>query len=440
MRAVAYIRVSNQDQVDGHSLDAQGRQFQECCVTRNFEPLGIYREEGKSAHSDSISKRPVLRQLLEDAAHGKFDVVVVHTLDRWARNLKVLLETVAVLNQHGVGLVSITENLDWSTPEGRLVARTLGSFGEFFSDMLGTHVKKGISERAHQGRHLGAVPFGYQSCWENKQLVCDPEHTGGVHIDPREAEAVRELFRRYASGLTTTTQLATWMNVQGFRTRNKHRSRGGDGNATAEPRLFTNASVRVILHNAFYAGKVRHRDQVLPGCHKPLVTEGLYQAVQAALKRNSGRSETLHPRPEREYLLKGLIRCAHCGLPMWAQTYANGHRYYREQKGSRGSGYCVDRSGSMPCSVPEDQMGRIIQAILLPETWMDRVLARIHLADEVDRVQQERQMTGQRLKRLGKAYVDGLYPDDDYRREKRALDREANHPCGSWHRRRHESG
>ncbi len=53
---------------------------------------------------------------------------------------------------------------------------------------------------------------------------------------------------------------------------------------------------------------------------------------------------------------------------------------------------------------------------------MDRVLARIHLADEVERVQQERQLTGQRLKRLGKAYVDGLYPDDDYRREKRALE------------------
>ena len=53
---------------------------------------------------------------------------------------------------------------------------------------------------------------------------------------------------------------------------------------------------------------------------------------------------------------------------------------------------------------------------------MDRVLARIHLADEVERIQQERQLTGQRLKRLGKAYVDGLYPDDDYRREKRVLE------------------
>ncbi len=58
----------------------------------------------------------------------------------------------------------------------------------------------------------------------------------------------------------------------------------------------------------------------------------------------------------------------------------------------------------------------------MPEAWMDRVLARIHLGDEIERIQQERQQTRQRLKRLGKAYVDGLYPDNDYRREKRALE------------------
>jgi len=49
-------------------------------------------------------------------------------------------------------------------------------------------------------------------------------------------------------------------------------------------------------------------------------------------------------------------------------------------------------------------------------------LARVHLADEVEKIGQERRLTEQRLKRLGKAYVDGLYPDDDYRREKRALE------------------
>ena len=173
MKGVAYVRVSDASQVEGHSLDAQARLFYELCRSRGWEPVGIYREEGKSAHTDSIARRPVFRQLLDDAAHGRFGVVVVHTLDRWARNTRVMLDSVAILNRHDVALVSITENIDWSTPEGRLVARTLGSFGEFFSDMLGTHIKKGISERAHQGRHLGGVPFGYGSCYDKGLLKCN---------------------------------------------------------------------------------------------------------------------------------------------------------------------------------------------------------------------------------------------------------------------------
>ena len=87
-----------------------------------------------------------------------------------------------------------------------------------------------------------------------------------------------------------------------------------------------------------------------------------------------------------------------------------------------GAGYCVGRSGSMPCHVPDDQMGKIVSAIVLPEAWMDRVLAQIQLADEIARVAQERKETEQRLKRLGRAYVDGLYSEDDYRRERRYLE------------------
>ena len=71
---------------------------------------------------------------------------------------------------------------------------------------------------------------------------------------------------------------------------------------------------------------------------------------------------------------------------------------------------------------PDNQIGCIVQAIVLPEAWMDRVLARIHLADDVERVRHERVQTEQRLRRLGTAYVDGLYDDDGYRREKRSLE------------------
>src|SRR5919106_3341353 len=263
MRAVAYIRVSDSSQVEGHSLDAQERLFHELCKNRGWLPGRTYREEGKSAHSDSIAKRPMFRQLLEDAGKGQFEV---------------------------------------------LVARTLGSFGEFFSDTLATHVKKGISERARQGLHLGGIPFGYQPCWEKikgeRQLKCHPEHPGGLHIHPEEGPAVAQLFKRYAFGTTTLSQLASWLNDQGFRTRNMHKLPDPEGNLVAAPRLFTVASVRGILHNPFYLGKVKHQEQLLPGAHEALISEGLFQTVQMALKKNSGRSETLKLHPQGEYLLK----------------------------------------------------------------------------------------------------------------------------------------
>ena len=425
MRAAAYIRVSSQEQVNGHSLDAQERLFLELCQSRGWEPAKIYREEGRSAHVDSISKRPVFRQLLEDASKNEFDVVVVHTLDRWARNTRIALESLGNLAKNNVSLVSITENIDYSTPQGKLMTTMLAGFAEYFSDSLSTHIKKGLGERAHQGRHLGGIPFAFQSCWEGPKggrlLSCEPEHPGGVHLIEEEAEAVRELFLRYSSGTTTLSQLAGWLNAQGIRTRNMHRFRvSKDGIASGS--LFTTASVRGILHNPFYAGKIKHGGQLFPGSHDAIVSQELFDSVQSAMKRNSSRSETLHPRPEREYLLKGLIKCAYCGKSLWAQTLTSGSRLYREQARTRSHIDCPGDSKSIRCEIPDEQIGRLVQAIILPAAWMDRVLARIHLADEMERIEQERRNVDQRLRRLGKAYVDGLYGDDDYKREKLSLE------------------
>ncbi len=99
--------------------------------------------------------------------------------------------------------------------------------------------------------------------------------------------------------------------------------------------------------------------------------------MQANLKRNSGRSTTLTARPAREYLLKGLVRCAHCGLPMWAQTCQYGRQYYREHRGSRGEGACVNAGGAVRCEVVDGQIGRLIESLVLPEDWLDAVLERI---------------------------------------------------------------
>ena len=73
MRAVAYIRVSSLSQVDGHSLDAQERLFKNLCKNRDWEPVEVYREEGRSAHVEAITRRPVFKKLLDDAGKNKFD-------------------------------------------------------------------------------------------------------------------------------------------------------------------------------------------------------------------------------------------------------------------------------------------------------------------------------------------------------------------------------
>ena len=101
-------------------------------------------------------------------------------------------------------------------------------------------------------------------------------------------------------------------------------------------------------------------------------------------------------------------------------------RLYPDYTGSRPASRshieCLAEGKSIPCDIPDDQIGRIVSAIVLPDAWTDRVLAQVHLVDEVERVQQERRDVEQRLRRLGTAYVDGLYSNEDYHREKRFLE------------------
>lgn len=125
------------------------------------------------------------------------------------------------------------------------------------------------------------------------------------------------MFRSYATGTATLAGLAIWLNDSGFRTRNTKKLLGPDGVLVSGPRLFTTASIRGILHNPFYAGLVKHREEVHQGSHEGLVSRETFDLVQVTLRKNSGRSRTLAPRPEREYLLKGIIRCAYCLMPMW---------------------------------------------------------------------------------------------------------------------------
>jgi DNA invertase Pin-like site-specific DNA recombinase len=160
LRAAIYVRVSSTDQLDGFSLDAQLRSARDYCAQRGWIVAHEYAEEGKSARPSDLRRRPEFSRLLTDADGGAFDVVVVHKLDRFARNVGVLMEAARRLTAAATSLVSITENLDYTNPQGKLVLTMLGALAEFYSDNLGQEVKKGFLERSLQGLHNGLLPLG----------------------------------------------------------------------------------------------------------------------------------------------------------------------------------------------------------------------------------------------------------------------------------------
>jgi site-specific DNA recombinase len=96
-RAVAYVRVSDESQVEGHSLAGQRREIRRYCERNGYVLAHVYADEGVSAYTDQISKRPALASLLSDARLGRFDVVIVHTIDRCARNVSVQREALQAL-------------------------------------------------------------------------------------------------------------------------------------------------------------------------------------------------------------------------------------------------------------------------------------------------------------------------------------------------------
>lgn len=141
-RAVGYVRVSDESQVDTFSFDAQRREIRCHCTQHGYQLADVYSDEGFSAHSEKLSDRPALTALLDDAAAGKFDFVVCPTLDRLARNVGVQRQALQRLGAAGVGFRSASEDIDFTTPAGRILLTMLGAASEFFSDQLAVHVAK----------------------------------------------------------------------------------------------------------------------------------------------------------------------------------------------------------------------------------------------------------------------------------------------------------
>jgi DNA invertase Pin-like site-specific DNA recombinase len=159
-RVAIYVRVSSEEQVEGYSLDAQLRAARTYCPERGWEIVAEYVEERKSARYEDLNGRPRFKAMLEAAEARTFDAIVVYKLDRFARNLLVLLTSLNRLGRADISFVSISEQIDYSTPQGRLFLIMLGALAERYSNNLSLETRKGQRERAAQGPFNGLLPFG----------------------------------------------------------------------------------------------------------------------------------------------------------------------------------------------------------------------------------------------------------------------------------------
>ncbi len=348
-RAVAYARFSSDLQRE-ESIEAQLRAIQAYCNEHDFVLLTVYADRGISGTSD---KRPEFQRMIKDSANKQFDAVIVHKLDRFARNRYDSAFYKNILKKNNVRLISVLENLQ-DNPESVILESVIEGMNEYYSLNLSREVRKGLQENALECKVTGGPPaLGYSVDRSTQKYI----------INEYEAEAVRLIFRMYLDGYSYTDIINT-LNNKGYRTR-----RGIP---------FAKNSLYAILRNERYTGVyiyvkdstknpkgkyVRHGeydpDAVIriPGGIPAIISEDDFHRVQAKMKERQHKAAKFSAK--QEYLLSGKIYCGECGSP-----YAGNSRKPRPDHPLYISYKCTRRNQrDTKCSNPEinrDKLERLV--------------------------------------------------------------------------------
>ncbi len=299
-RVACYLRISTDEEHQPFSLGAQETRLGAFIASQpDWEHAKTYTDQFSGAYAE----RPALDQALRDARLGRYDILLVYRVDRFARSLKVLVGLLEELEQAGVAFRSATEPIDTSTPTGRMLVQLLGVFAEFERATIIDRVVAGMERKAARGGWPGgAVPYGLR--------LDDDKH---LAIEPAEFPLVERIFTRYGIDHAGAATIAAELNADACRTRSGRR--------------WSAQAVLFILRNRSYLGEVTFRDV----CHQPdqsLIDPALFEKGQALLAERGESYDRRMTHAHPDYLLTGLITCARCGRNYVGVAAAGrGHRY-----------------------------------------------------------------------------------------------------------------
>lgn len=315
MKAAIYARYSSDNQRE-ESIEAQIRAIREYCQKDNIQIVKIYTDEARSATTDD---RPGFLQMIKDSELGIFDLIIVHKLDRFARDRYDSAFYKRQLKKNGVKLISVLEQLD-DSPESVILESVLEGMAEYYSKNLAREVMKGMKETALQCKHNGGFPpLGYD-------VAEDKTYT----INEREAQAVKIIFDMYANG-KGYSEILSFLNENGYRTQ-----RG---------RKFGKNSIHDILKNEKYTGvyifnrtaskyngkrnnrKYKNDEEIIrvEGGMPRIIDDETWKRVQERMNNNKHAAN----KAKEVYLLSGLIYCGKCGGSMTGiHTYGGRNKGY----------------------------------------------------------------------------------------------------------------
>ncbi len=387
----AYIRVSTVRQGEhGSSLQEQRSAIEAYAKTHDLL-IAEWFEEIESAAKQG---RPTFMRMLAALKRGRAHGVIIHKIDRGARNLKDWAN-LGDLIDGGVEVHFAHESLDMNSRGGRLSADIQAVVAADFIRNLRQETRKGFYGRLKQGLYPIRAPLGYRDMGRGK----------AKEPDPIVAPLVRDAFKLYASGQFNFNELIAELKKRGLRNHN-------GGNISMN-------GLTTMLNNPFYVGliHIRKTNEIFQGIHAPLISKALYDEVQAVLAGKRTGKIIKH-----DHLFRRLIRCAHCGKHLIGETAKGKYVYYRCHTPS--CGVCIREPAV------EDLLSRSFATIRLDHQEMRDLRDMVEdmnksTADDLSQrsTSLQLQLTGceARLARLTDALIDGLIEKELFEDRKSAV-------------------
>lgn len=314
--------------------------------------------------SGGTMDRPAFKKLIRDIQAGKIDCVVVYKVDRLSRSIVDFGRTMEEFEKHGCVFVSVTEQFNTKTPVGRMTLNLMATFAQYERELIAERTSDKMGAARRKGKWVGGMPpLGY-----------DVHPDGGrIVINAEEAEHVRGIFDLYLEK-ESLLEVVHELDGRGWRTKRwttkKGHARGGNA--------FEKNTISYLLTNPTYVGKVAFKGKVYDGEHDAIVEPGVWRRAQTLLRRNR-RSGGRASRNKHGALLRGLLRCTACDVPMGHTYTQKGERRYRyytcQNKQKRGAEACP--TGSIPAGEIERFVVERIRSIGSDPTVQAEVLAQL---------------------------------------------------------------